>query len=63
MIASISVTAPQRPSSGALTTLIAQHDSLRDMMDRCEDLAAQRESHPEGDPGELEREVKWRGNS
>lgn len=58
MMASITVTPSPRRSSSALTTLVAQHDALRAVMDRCEVLAGQLESHPGSDPGELEREVK-----
>lgn len=57
MVDSISVVPSPRAPSSALSTLIAQHDSLRAMMDRCEVLAAQLDAHPEGDPGELVREV------
>jgi len=43
--------------SRALTELIAQHDSLRVMMDLCEDLADTLDAHPEGDPMPLTREL------
>ncbi len=43
--------------SRALTELIAQHDSLRVMMDLCEDLADNLDAHPEADPMPLTREL------
>lgn len=43
--------------SRALTELIAQHDSLREMMDRCEDLADTLDAHPSGDPIPLTKEL------
>ncbi len=58
MSASIPVTPLKDLPSSAFITLVAQHDALRTLMDRCEVLAAQLESHPETDPGGLEREVK-----
>lgn len=43
--------------SRALSELIAQHDSLRCMMDLCEDLAVHLDTHPDGDPMPLTREL------
>jgi hypothetical protein len=43
--------------SRALSELIAQHDSLRGMMDTCEDLADHLDAHPDGDPMPLTREL------
>ena len=43
--------------SRALSELISQHDSLRCMMDLCEDLANHLDAHPDGDPGPLTREL------
>jgi len=45
-----------KPSS-ALSELIAQHDSLRCMMDLCEDLADALDLNPDGDPAPLTREL------
>lgn len=45
-----------KPSS-ALSELIAQHDSLRCMMDLCEDLADALDLRPDGDPAPLTREL------
>lgn len=46
------------PSSGALATLIGQHDALRAMMDRCEAVAKHLDGHRDADPLVLERETK-----
>jgi hypothetical protein len=43
--------------SRALSELIAQHDSLRVMMDLCEDLADHLDAQPDGDPMPLTREL------
>jgi iron-sulfur cluster repair protein YtfE (RIC family) len=43
--------------SRALAELISQHDSLRVMMDLCEDLADTLDVHPDGDPTMLTREL------
>jgi len=43
--------------SGALAELIAQHDSLRILMDHCEDLADSLDAHPDADPTMLTREL------
>ena len=43
--------------SRALTELITQHDSLRCMMDLCEELAACLDQNPDGDPTHLTREL------
>lgn len=43
--------------SNALSELIAQHDSLRCMMDLCEDLADGLDLHPDADPTPLTREL------
>jgi len=43
--------------SHILSELIAQHDSLRGMMDRCEDLADTLDGHPDSDPMPLTREL------
>lgn len=43
--------------SRALSELIAQHDSLRCMMDLCEDLADHLDSQPDGDPMPLTRQL------
>jgi hypothetical protein len=45
------------PSATALSELISQHDSLRELMDHCEDLADALDARPEGDPGPLTREL------
>lgn len=49
--------APPPPASGALATLLAQHDALRARMDRCEDLAAELAANPVGGPHRLEQEA------
>lgn len=41
----------------ALSELVAQHDGLRSIMDRCEDLANTLDAHPDGDPEPLLREI------
>lgn len=43
--------------SRALSELTSQHDSLRTMMDLCEDLADHLDAHPDGDPVPLTREL------
>ena len=43
--------------SGAMFELIAQHDSLRTIMDRCEALADQLDREPATDPTPLTREL------
>lgn len=43
--------------SHVLSELIAQHDSLRGMMDHCEDLANSLDSNPDADPTPLTREL------
>ncbi len=44
-------------ASHVLAELISQHDSLRQMMDHCEDLADSLDGHPDGDPVPLTREL------
>lgn len=43
--------------SRVLSELIAQHDSLRVMMDLCEDLADGLDARPDGDPTQLTHEL------
>lgn len=43
--------------SQALAELIAQHDSLRELMDRCDGLADSMEANPDGDATTLTREL------
>lgn len=43
--------------SKALAELVAQHDVLRGLMDRCEDLANELDARPSGDPIPLTREL------
>ncbi|MBA3455663.1 MAG: hemerythrin domain-containing protein [Deltaproteobacteria bacterium] len=43
--------------SRVLSELIAQHDTLRGMMDHCEDLANSLDDHPDSDPTPLTREL------
>lgn len=47
----------QMTPSRALAELMSQHDSLRVMMDLCEDMANHLDAHPDGDPGPLTREL------
>ena len=44
-------------SSDTLLKLVAQHDELRDLMDRCEDLLDTFEAVYDGDPSALVREI------
>ena len=41
----------------ALSELIAQHDTIRGLMDRCEELADEVDASPAADPGPLTREL------
>lgn len=43
--------------SRTLAELIAQHDALRGMMSRCEELADRLDAHPDEDPTALTREL------
>jgi len=45
------------PQSTVLAELIAQHDGLRSLMDRCEDLADALDENPSCDPDALVREI------